>query len=173
MTVHAQRLTVEAFAPFGAFYPMSGTSANPRARGLARSEGIGWKDCRTESPLIDLPGSLGVTRGGAAPYDATHMERHMNTQEALFCMQEPVILAVAPATSGDRPQARDIRVFVIQPGEVVMLERGVWHDACRGIGRDATYYWFAACNDDGPVTWMEIEGGPVHVEVALETSGVG
>lgn len=167
MIVVAEALSQEAFAPYGTYFPMTGEAPQKpgQAAGLVHSEGIGWQDIRTELPLIDLPGSLGVTRGGAAPYAATHMERHMNTQEALFCMQEPVILAVAVPSHAKSPQAGDIRAFVIHPGDVVVLERGVWHDACRGVGREAVYYWFAACNDGGPVIWMEIEGGPVRVDL--------
>ena len=165
MNVVAEALTSEAFAPYGTYFPMTGTPQVPDAVGIVRSAGIGWEDSRTEHPLIDLPGSLGVTRGGAAPYAATHMERHMNTQEALFCMREPIILAVAAPAPLDNPQAGDIRAFVIQPGDVVVLERGVWHDACRGVGREALYYWFAACNDGGPVIWMEIAGGPVQIDI--------
>ena len=166
MIVAAEFLSVEAFRPFGQYYAMAdshGSSDTPE--GVVLSEGIGWQDCRTERPLIDLAGSLGVTRGGSAPYAATHMERHLNTQEGLFCMSDPIVLAVAHSTSQDQPRAEDIRAFIIRPGEVVVLDRAVWHDACRGVRADALYYWFAACNDGGPVIWAEIDGGPVAVEL--------
>jgi ureidoglycolate lyase len=163
MIVVAEHVSAEAFAPFGWYYPMTDGPDVVGDAAIVWSEGIGWQDARTDLPLIDLPGSLGVTRGGKAPYLSTHMERHLNTQEALFCMREPVILAVALSSDGDQPRAQDVRAFIIRPGDVVVLERAVWHDACRGLGAEATYYWFAACNDGGPVEWVEIADGPVDV----------
>ncbi len=42
------------------------------------------------------------------------------------------------------------------------MNRGVWHDACRGLTGPTPYYWMAICGL-GADPWIDIEGGPVEV----------
>ena len=55
------------------------------------------------------------------------------------------VLAVAAPTDAARPKAVDIRAFIIEPGTVVVMHKGTWHDACRGIDAPTHYYWMATC----------------------------
>jgi len=91
------------------------------------------------------------------------MERHPRTEEALFCAGAPIILAVAPAGDGAAPEAGTLQAFVILPGQVAVMNRGVWHDACRGFDGPAAYHWMAICGL-GPDPWVEVSGGPVRVQ---------
>lgn len=160
-SIVARPVTAENFARFGTVYNL----ADDRDAGVVWTAGDGWTDGFTGKPLIDGAGHLGMTRGGAAPWDCTAMERHPRTEEAIFCAARPVVLAVAPAGETDAPHRDDIEAFVIAPGQAVVMRRGVWHDACRGVSEPAPYYWMAMCGL-GESPWVPVAGGPRRV--ALE-----
>jgi ureidoglycolate lyase len=163
MRVEATSVLEADFSLFGTVYSLSaphpGVDTEPM---LVRSEGPGWTDAFTRAPLVGANGSLGLTRAEAAPFDTFRMERHPDTEEAIFCAANPIILAAAPSTRAPYPSARDVRAFIIEPGVVVVLHKGTWHDACRGLGEPAHYYWMARTG--GGSVWVDLRGGPVHVE---------
>lgn len=158
MILKAQPLTVDGFAPFGRVLDLRGEADD----GVMAISGEGWTDCYTLLPLIDGQGHLGITQGPSAPWDCRKMERHARTEEALFCAGAPIVLAVAPPGEAPAPQATALRAFVLQPGQVAVMARGVWHDACRGLLSPTVYHWMAICGL-GPDPWVEVEGGPVTV----------
>lgn len=159
-TVVARPVTAENFARYGKVYDLAG-DADP---GVVRTKGDGWLDGFTRAPLIDGSGHLGMTRGGSAPWSCTAMERHPQTEEAIFCAADPVVLAVAPASSTDAPHRDEIEAFIVAPGQAVVMHRNVWHDACRGTSRPTPYYWMAICGL-GESPWVPVAGGPRLVQV--------
>ena len=163
--VRARPVTVENFARYGRVYDLAG-DADPN---VIWTQGDGWADGFTRTPLIDGSGHLGMTRGGSAPWPCAQMERHPQTEEALFCAGEPIVLAVAPASKADAPHRDEIEAFVIAPGQVVVMHRNVWHDACRGATRATPYYWMAICGL-GESPWIPVAGGPRQIEVKSETA---
>ena len=88
---------------------------------------------------------------------------HHTGLPSTVCAAEPIILAVAPASSAAAPHRDEIEAFVIAPGQAVVMHRNVWHDACRGVTRPAAYYWMAICGL-GESPWVPLEGGPRRVE---------
>lgn len=160
--VTAELVDAASFAPFGRVVPL----ADGGAAGLVSTLGTGWADVHTPDALIAENPSLGMTSAGSAPFRSTVMERHANVEEALLPMASALVLAVAAATDGDAPCAGDVRAFVIPVGSAVVLDRGVWHDACRGADGETAYYWLASCADAGSSPWTVIADGPVDVRVA-------
>ena len=160
-TVLAQPVTAENFSRYGKVYNLTG-DADPKAIWTA---GDGWHDGFTKTPLIDGRGHLGVTRGGGAPWHCSAMERHPQTEEAIFCLAQAVILAVAPASDAAAPHRDDIEAFVVMPGQVVVMKRNVWHDACRGVSGPTPYYWMAVCGL-GESPWVPVSGGSKLVQAA-------
>lgn len=158
MTVLARPLTALSFSPFGRVFDLSGSPAE----GVKAMSGDGWTDSFTLRPLIDGQGHLGMTQGPAAPWPCRSMERHPRTEEALFCASAAIVLAVAPAGDAPAPQAEELAAFVIRPGQVAVMNRGVWHDACRGLEGPTPYYWMAICGL-GSDPWVPVAGGPVEV----------
>lgn len=154
--ITAQQLSHDSFAPFGHYWP----------RGEARS-GEGYAFSSTLYPAFrggdDEEPSLGITEGASLAVQCAAMERHFHTTETLFAFDQPAILCVA-LPGGEAPDGNDVRAFVLEPGDVVRLNRGVWHDACRGIAGPVTYGWLADCR--APLDpWIEIDGGPLQVSV--------
>lgn len=161
--VVARPVTAENFSRYGKVYDLTG-DIDPQVIWTA---GDGWRDGFTRTPLIEGSGHLGITRGGGAPWHCTAMERHPHTEEALFCGAQPIVLAVAPASDADAPHHDEIEAFVIAPGQAVVMHRGVWHDACRGVSGPTPYYWMAICGL-GESPWVPVAGGPRLVRAEAE-----
>ena len=141
-----------------------GHVANLTASGqeVVEDHGVGWTDRHMRRPLLDQPGHLGLTTGPALATPLTAMERHTHTREALFCLAESVVLAVAPADS-DAPIGSEVVAVVIRPGDVVVLGEGVWHGPCWGLEGPTPYYWYAAVDDSRVTVWEPIVDGPIRV----------
>lgn len=152
----------ESFAPFGRVFKMR----VGEQEGVVVTEGLGWSDAYTGDPITRETPSLGMTVAPGLPYECTQMERHRNVEEALMPGADALVLTVAEASESAPPRAEHVRAFVIEPGTVVVLRPGVWHDACRGVAGPTAYYWLASCVDSGSSPWTQLEGGPVNVEVA-------
>lgn len=153
------------FRPFGCFYNLKEIGGTGTVN---RSEGPDYKDGYTQTPVIDRPGSLGMTISKPLPFIAEEMERHLHTQEALFCAGEPIVFLVAPASEeAERlekgPNAEDTIAVLLKPGQVAVLNRGVWHSPAHGLCGETAYYWMAEAYDDEPTVWKKIEHGPVTV----------
>ncbi|MGF6257298.1 ureidoglycolate lyase [Ensifer sp. ZNC0028] len=159
-TVAARPVTPENFARFGKVYDL----VDDLDAQVIWTTGDGWHDGFTRIPLVEGSPRLGITRAPGAPWSCAAMERHLLTEEAIFCAGEPVVLAVAPASTADAPVAADIEAFIITPGRAVVMHRGVWHDACRGASGPTPYYWMAVCGL-GESPWVPVEGGPRQIEV--------
>ena len=132
--------------------------------GVIDTAGPDFNDRYTREALIDGSGHLGLTVGPGLPADVHRMERHRHTSEAVCCLAGPVILPVA-APGDERPRTSDVRALLITPGECVILNPGVWHAPCCGVDGPAAYYWFAAVDETRPTDWVELDDGPVRIEL--------
>jgi ureidoglycolate lyase len=43
-----------------------------------------------------------------------------------------------------------------------VINRGIWHDACRGLDRE-THYYFLSLETDEPAVFQPLDGGAVTV----------
>ena len=153
------------FSPYGCVYNLKEAGGMGE---VIRSEGTDYKDGYTKNPVIDRCGSLGMTISHPVPFVAEEMERHLHTQEALFGTGEPIVFLVAPASEeAERlqkgPDAKDTVAIILNPGQVAVLDRGVWHSPAHGLNTETSYYWMAEAYDDDPTVWRKIENGPVSV----------
>ncbi|GKH47747.1 ureidoglycolate lyase [Anaerotruncus massiliensis (ex Togo et al. 2019)] len=158
MTIKAIPIGEFDFTPYGTYYNLK-----EDAERVSHTKTDAYEDHMTKAPLIDTPGHLGYTIGGAAPCEVRSMEKHAHTEEAIFCMAEPVILCVALPHGGEPPRAEDVRAVLLSPGEAAVMAREVWHDACRGLGKPAGYYYLAKAGER-PADWLPVSGGPVALE---------
>ncbi len=158
MKIVAEHITSENFHPYGTCIDLYQNQAL-----VKHFSTDSFADHMTIAPLIDTPGHLGLTVGSPAPYSVGAMEKHAHTQEAIFCLAEPVILCVAASRGNEPPLAEDVRAFLIHPGQVAVMERNIWHDACHGLGKNAPYYYLATAGAN-PAQWVAVSG---QAEVTL------
>jgi ureidoglycolate lyase len=125
--------------------------------------GDGWRDVSTARPILRAPAHLGMTVGEPLPRVVRRMERHLFTEEALLCMDAPMVLPLAPAGEAAAPSAREVTAVLMEPGDVAVLAPGTWHDACRGLTGPVRYYWLATTIVGDEPVWVDIDGGSVEV----------
>jgi ureidoglycolate lyase len=158
MEIKAVPVSEIDFLKYGNYFNMNNPLDN-----LWVSQGDGWSDVRTTAPIISTAGSLGITQGSPLPCKVSKMERHLHTQEALFCLTDPIVIAIANSGEDKQPLASTIEAVIIQPGEVIVLNKGIWHDACHGINKSVRYYWLAEEYEGEPTEWVDIIGGPIEL----------
>ena len=153
MKILPKRIDAECFKPFGDVYNLKDGT-----------EGVSlFKSPTFTDRMIELPpfGSaklhIGMTEGTATPCPIHSMEIHPTTEEVLLCTSDPVILCVAPFDGTNQPKADEIQAFEMHSGEVAVLRRDIWHDACHGIGKTASYCWLARACETG-VGWVDVQG---------------
>lgn len=162
-TIKAVPITKEGFAPFGRYVNLLEIPARVSEDFTAHS---------TPGELVDEPMNLGITAcKAAAQFDSISMERHMLTEEPQFCGDGAMVLTVADSDPDTCPKEEDVRAFIMRPGDVAVVAKGIWHDANHGVDKD-TYYYFLATNKEPDnlkeIEWVEIQPGPVRVNVKEE-----
>lgn len=162
--IHAQELSVEAFAPYGKVVSLPDS--------LPNKIGQGWK-CWLPVSLVSTTTDLGlgmvVTQ--ARPLIVTEMERHVSREEILWPTDKAVIQPMAlPKDLEDPDAAPDpdtVRAFVIMPGQAVVMAKGAWHSAAYPIDKD-TLYFFAIEEKDDAVGDMSNPWIAFPADVAIE-----
>lgn len=129
MMVPVTRVSVESFAAFG--------SVVLKPEGTPTSEGPTYRfwsdlahyDCGGETEIGICMAS------GAADTEFRSLERHLDTPEILIPIDAPFALPLMLEGS-DTPGA-----FLVDIGEAVVIDRGVWHGACIPIGQGRSSYF--------------------------------
>lgn len=155
MIIHAVEIGEFDFSEYGIHYHMIYDKER-----VMHSSAASYEDHMTCLPVLDTPAHLGYTVGQPAPCTVRSMEKHEHTMEAVFCTKDPIVLCVAASRADMPPQAEDVRALILRPGDVAVLKRGIWHDACHGLGRPAAYYYLAS-RGGKPAVWVEVEGEAV------------
>ena len=160
-TIRAVPISKEGFAPYGRYYNL-----------YEEGDNVETEDFRfymIPRPLIDEPLNLGITCVKAGDFDSVSMERHVLTEEMLFCGDADMVLTVANSDPEGLPFEKDVGAFVMKPGDIAVLGLGTWHDANHGVDKDTMYYFLAANKDPSPdsreIEWVPIQPGPVRVLV--------
>ena len=161
ITLKPMELTTENFTPFGRFY-------NLREKPACNIGHI--KTYLTSQPPIAEPLHLGMTSVKGGNFVSKEMERHVLGEEILICGDTDMILTVANSDSEKVPLAQDVKCFYMHPGDLVVLNKGTWHDANHGVTKDTLYYFFAQDtqgkpNRDRETQWVPISPEPVNVTV--------
>ncbi len=156
--IKAVPITKEGFAPFGRYYNLY--------------EGRSTKTEDFEAYMlnelhVDEPMNFGITICKAGDFDSVSMERHFLTEEPQFCGDGTMVLTVANTDPEHYPAAEDVQAFILKPGDLAVLAKGIWHDANHGIEKDTMYYFMATnkAPDSRETEWIEIKPEPVRVLV--------
>lgn len=126
-------------------------------------QGDGWECWMTDDAFMDAS-HFGMTIVKTwPPYEVATMERHTKTRELMVSAgDKPIVVALADSDPSGLAKAEDIEAFYIEPGEALVINKGIWHDACRGLDGEALYY-FLSLETDEPAVFQPVEGGPVKV----------
>ena len=124
----------------------------------------------TDANLMLRAYKLGATHSGSGRFICSAMERHVSTEEILFAGDSALALCLSDDDPYSPPHACNLLCVVLEPGDVVVLNKGVWHDACRGLdGRDTLYYFMALNNGEpSELEWTKVQ--PEGVEVLSDCS---
>lgn len=133
---------------------------------------IDISDAYTRDPILTGAVHLGMTIARPSTTPVGHMERHHYTAEALVCAAAPIVFVVAPPTPHQpAPAAADLRAVRLEVGEVLVLDRDVWHSPGLDDGTGSPYYWLAEVDEAVATQWVPISGGPVHLRQPLAHPG--
>ena len=103
-----------------------------------------YKAYMTNDQPIKMPMRFGITEcAGLVPFTVKSMERHLSTEEILFAGDKPIVLSVADSDPKGVPRTEDIVSLIMEPGDLVVMNRGIWHDACHAVYNDARYYFLS------------------------------
>lgn len=157
MTIKAVPVNEENFKPFGRYERI--------IKGKGRTGTGGWSAWTTPDVTMDGEAHFGYTIVGGMPFEVDTMERHTKTTELMMSGDKPFVVALAGSDPAGSAKAEDIRAFIVQPGEYIVINRGVWHDACRSAEGDGCYYYFLSLETDEKAVFIPVEGDPVRVEL--------
>lgn len=125
--LRAQRLTAEAFAPFGSLGTISAVGGQSVNQGRARRvPGIGdlQHDPAATRPVLDVyhiaPSLL--------PFRLACFERHVLTSQIFIPIRcARLLIAVAPDRDDGQPDIERAVTFVGDPHTIIHYRAGVWH----------------------------------------------
>lgn len=117
-TIQAQKLTREAFSPYGCF------------ASVTQPEGFHMGDFYNDQVLMPVSGDLPVAFSPlvfhkASPMVVDKAEYHNTTGEGIVVMDDDVVIHVAPASGEPVPELT--QAFVVPKGTMIKLNVGVWH----------------------------------------------
>lgn len=143
--IKVKELTVESFAPYGRLVEEYG--------GEITKSGENWSCCSPVDFVIpQAPIGIGIVISGEVPGQITAMERHVSREEVLWATTKDLVMLVdLPVYLGvrqARPNAETTEAFLIQAGQVVVMNRGTWHSPAFSAEGKARYYFMVEWKKD-------------------------
>lgn len=125
--------------------------------------GDGWECWMTEELCMDHGAKVSICHSDSVqPYVLSAMKRCENSQTLVICGCESMIIALTEDGGYGKPVSEKVRAYGMEPGEILLLNPGVWHDICRGTDKPIDYYTLSL--DENPAeTFTELEGEAVRV----------
>ncbi len=142
MTLKAEPLTAEAFAPYGDVLvaPTSGRTDFGETLVTLRPH------ARPSLAIALVPPADGVT------LKATRMERHEFTSQSFIPLDvSRYLIFVAPKTAEGKPDIAKARAFIAGPGQGITYRHDTWHHPMVTLDRPAqfaVYMWRDDKTDD-------------------------
>ena len=123
-TIKVEKLTQEAFAPFGAFANL----VNPDADKIGQEPVEFYRDMVQLHVSPEAMLSYSTTRCVPRPFIIDTLEFHSGCWEANLPLDNDIILQVAPASGKNDPLPLDkMRAFLIPQGTLFTIKAGIWH----------------------------------------------
>lgn len=139
----AQKLTAEAFAPFGQVI------AAPEKPGRAFLGSL--IENRRDVAALDF--SLTHTAASTLPFEARLMERHPVSSQAFLALDVArFLLIVAPTlgpTGANGPDMSRAQAFIGSAGQALVYAPGTWHHGMVALDRPGRFAIVMWCAEDG------------------------
>ena len=119
--IKAQRITNEAFAPFGQFYKMGKPDGYP-----LRGELHSFYPDRLTASCPKNVGYSPITVKKPEKMVVTQLEYHCSTWEMIMPLNDDMIIHVAPASAGT-PVTDETKAFIVPKNTLVKLNAAIWH----------------------------------------------
>ena len=154
LEINVEKLTAEAFAPYGEVIDLAKTPAH--------FKGDGW-NCWFPVNSIKYQNEMGIGITQSIKKEAivTRMERHVDNVELLMPIKDALIQPMALPQELDNPDAlpdpHTVKAFLIKPGQAIIMKKGAWHDAAHTV-KDDTFYYFFAEKSDKVYPWLPFKG---------------
>ncbi len=133
-TIKAVPITAENFAPYGFIANITDPGA---AYGMGEYPSVFHRDmvlAPNASPAITAFGSLKVGKRDMVIADA---EYHSYAMEVMMPLDDDMVMAAAPANSGEVEFDKQ-EAFIVPAGTMVVFRAGAWHGAPFPVHHDGT-----------------------------------
>ncbi len=158
MTVRAQPLTAQAFAPFGQV--LAGTGAATERRPFAARMHNGRAGARPNMTYMKVAPQPAVA-------SITELERHPHSNQAFVPLKGTrALIAVCPSGTEGQPLLAQLQVFVADGGQGVNYDANVWHAPRTALCEPGEFVMFRW--DDGSVADTEVLKLEQPLAVAME-----
>ena len=151
-TVNAVRADALDLSPSGRLFDL----ADAGSPDVVSTQGLDWRDGYTNQPVVtgrhiwDDRRARAVQPGQPDGTPSPH-------PVGIAPIAAPIVVPVAEA-----PRADAITALLLQPGQCLMLNTGIWHAPALGIAGPSVY-WLAGVDQTVADTWVEITDGPVTI----------
>jgi ureidoglycolate lyase len=143
--IQVEILTADAFKDYGKVIDLPEYKAG--------KIGDGW-DCWWNLGTMDVAVPVGtglvLTRERLNIVDS--MERHVDAVELLLPFDKAIIQPVALCSDPDDPNAKPdpstVRCFRIEPGQSIIMDKGIWHSAAYSVSGETRYFFAAEIKPD-------------------------
>lgn len=156
--IKVQKLTVEAFKPFG--QAILGTKGKPNY-----NEGS-WTSLFPAGKTHLPGGELGwvISKEPKKGMIVEGMEREPEI-EIIWPVDKPIIQVVSlPGNLKDhseQPDAENAKAFLIKPGEVIIMKPGTWHYASFPANSKEAFYYFMTKDHPREPGWENVAWIPL------------
>jgi ureidoglycolate hydrolase len=151
--VTVERLSTDAFEPYGTYVERprrepDWVASGSRVMGVVEARGTDAKIAQLwhiGDLEFDQPVFLGSVRYYHQGFVVAELERHRGETQTWIATRGTSLLVVAPATQpGEELDVERLRIFVVEPGDVLAIGRGVWMCHFLPLGSDADYVLVSA-----------------------------
>ena len=153
-----QPISKEAFAPYGEYYNLQ------EEQNIQKELFLKYK---TKEYIVGKPLKFGITVcKNEKSFVVDSMERHLSSEEVQFAGSKPIILSVADSDPWGNPKEDDVASFLLNPGDAIVLKKGIWHDACHCVDGETMYFFLSYTNGEpSETTWLSVVPDPVSVDL--------
>ena len=153
-----QPISKEAFAPYGEYYNLK------EGQNIQTELYLKYK---TKEYIVGKPLKFGITVcKNEKSFVVDSMERHLSSEEVQFAGSKPIILSVADSDPCGNPKEDDVASFLLNPGDAIVLKKGIWHDACHSVDGETMYFFLSYTHGEpSETTWLSVVADPVSVDL--------